>query len=40
MQEVQNMISEESNSQIQKLLDVKNAMKKIKNTKNFIKVYL
>ncbi|WP_271399725.1 hypothetical protein [Staphylococcus nepalensis] len=36
-QDVQNMISEESNSQIQKLLDIEHAMEKNNEYKNFIK---
>lgn len=37
MQDVQNMISEESNSQIQKLLDIENAMGKNKEHKKLYK---
>jgi len=40
MSNVQNMISEGSNSQIQKLIDIEKVMEKIKNTKNSIKAYL
>lgn len=40
MSNVQNMISEGSNSQIQKLIDIEKVMEKIKNIKNSIKAYL